>query len=89
MPKIVIEIPVELGTTVYLVHDKCRHGVFVCPFNGGYGTDRCRTKEHGDLCSAYYEEVPFTLGMREAVGKDIFLTEKEAQKEVDKLNRKR
>lgn len=89
MPKIEIEIPVELGTIVYFVHDKCRPGVFTCPFDGGYGTDRCRTKEHKDLCEAYYEEVPFTLCMRDSVGDDIFLTEKEAQKEVDKLNKKK
>ena len=53
MPKIEIDIPVDIGTPVYLVHDKCRPEGFQCIFNGGYGTSRCRGNGHGDLCKAY------------------------------------
>ena len=88
MPFVTFEIPVELGTTVYEVYDRCEPPAFTCIYDGGYGTERCRCKEHGDLCKAYYEPVPFTLGMKDCVGKFIFLTEAEAQKEVDRLNKK-
>lgn len=88
MPKVIIEIPVELGTIVYEVFDRCNADMYHCPFNGGYGTDRCRNKEHDDLCKAYYKEVPFELYMNNRVGKDIFITEKEAKKWIDKQNKR-
>lgn len=83
MPTVTFEIPVELGTIVYEVIEPCDgHD---CPFNGGYGKSRCDGYKH---CKAYYQPVPFTLCIKDCVGKDIFLTEKEAAEAVQKLEDK-
>ena len=87
MPFVTFEIPVELGTIVYEVTDVCHPGAFNCPYDGGYGFDRCEGHLNGK-CKAYYEPVEFTLGMKDCIGKFIFLTEAEAQKEVNRLNKK-
>ena len=86
MPYVTYYIPVEIGTIVYEVTDRCHPDIFTCPFNGGYGYSRCSGGyKH---CKAYYEPVEFTLGMKDRIKKDIFLTEEEAIKAVEKLNRK-
>ena len=87
MPKITIDIPVEIGTTVYMVHDRCHADMYSCPFNGGYGTDRCG-RVH-EKCGAYYEPVPFSLLLNNRVGEDVFISIDEAQKQVAKLNKVR
>lgn len=64
--------------------DRCSG--YDCSYNGGYGQVRCKDKQH---CGAYYEQVPFTLCLKDRVGDDIFLTEEEARKKVEKLNKKK
>lgn len=83
MPHVTYYVPVELGTIVYEVVDRCDPGPFDCPFSGGRGFDRCKGYNH---CKAYYQPVEFTLCMKDRIGKSIFLMEDEAIKKVNKLN---
>lgn len=89
MPKVVIDIPVDIGTPVYEVHDACHAGYSTCPFNGGYGISRCEFGgERFSRCNAYYTKVGFLLGMEKLIGTSIFLTEQEAKDWVDKKNKR-
>lgn len=88
MPQIVIDIPVDLGTTVYEVYDKCHPMYLQCPFEGGYGCYRCGLgNERYTKCKAYYVPTEFRLGMENDVGKSIFLTEQDAKNWVDNKNK--
>ena len=75
----------KAGDTVYQVIEKCNPPFGVCIFSGGYGTDRCRNKEHGDLCSPYIKEVKFNTNMCNRINDDIFLTYEEAEKTLKKI----
>lgn len=79
-----VHLPVPLGSTVYYVNDKCPGGLW-CPFNGGYGTDRCRSGD-SSVCRAFYEPVHFSLRLLDGWGKYVFRTDYEAQEEVDRRN---
>lgn len=78
----IIEIPVELGSTVYEVVPKCIPAFLECPFNGGYGKSRCGTGQ----CNAYIRETGFDLKMYDEWNKTIFSTKEKAQIFLDKHN---
>jgi len=71
-----VEIPVEIGTTVYRVVPSCHVGYHFCAFCGGYGTPRCIK----DPCNAYIEEIPFEIEMLNSWNKTVFATKDEATK---------
>lgn len=75
----IIEIPVELGTTVYKVIPKCDPPPFLCPYSGGRGAPRCST----GLCGAYIKETTFSLDMYYEWNKTVFSTKEKAQKFLD------
>ncbi len=74
-----IEIPVELGATVYKVISKCDPPPFVCPYSGGRGTPRCNTES----CGAHIKETIFSLDMYYEWNKTVFPTKEKAQKFLD------
>lgn len=69
-------LPCKEGETVYHVVGKCHPPFGTCPFDGGYGMDRCFGYKK---CDAYIEEIPFCVRDRNAVGKSVFLTREEAE----------
>ena len=80
-----IELPCKVGTVLYEVIPKCTNGGLSCPYNGGYGTSRCKNG-----CGAYIAEEKFTfLSMREHFGKTLFLTREEAEKRLKELQNER
>lgn len=81
-----VHLPVPLGAPVYYVHDKCPGGQW-CPFEGGYGTDRCR--DDSVFCKAFYEKIHFSLHYFSEWGKDVFRTDYEAREEVERRNAKK
>lgn len=81
-----IHLPVPLGAPVYYVHDRCYSSYQFCPFNGGYGTDRCRLDDES-FCKSFYELIHFSLRNLSGWGKDVFRFEYEAQDEVNRRNR--
>lgn len=75
-----IELPCKVGTVLYEIVPKCKSGLS-CPYNGGFGTSRCKNG-----CGAYINETKFTfLSMRELIGKSLFLTREEAEKRLLEL----
>ena len=82
-----VHLPVPLGAPVYYVHDRCGGGQW-CPFEGGYGTDRCRTDDPS-FCKAFYEPIHFSLRDLSEWEKDVFRTDYEAREEVDRRNAKK
>ena len=78
---LMIELPCKVGTVLYEVIPKCKTSGLDCPYNGGYGTSRCKNG-----CGAYIAEQKFTfLSMRELIGKTLFLTREEAEKRLKEL----
>ena len=76
-----VELPCSIGSTVYEIVPECE-GIS-CPFNGGYGTDRCKStllNKNYDLCKAYIHERKFSFCDKDRIGKDIFLTREEVEK---------
>lgn len=82
-------LPAPLGSTVFVVHDRCKPGWCECPFDGGYGIERCTHggKQYGH-CEAYYEPTTLTIDNVGRFGRDICLTEDVAQRLVERMNRK-
>lgn len=66
-------LPCKIGDTVFRVFPKCSKSYIQCPFNGGYGIDRCNN------CDAFIKEESFCLSMFEDIGKTVFLTREEAE----------
>ena len=66
-------LPCKVGDKVFRVVPKCSGSYIQCPFNGGYGTDRCNN------CDAFIQEESFCFFMFEDIGKTIFLTREEAE----------
>lgn len=82
-------LPAPLGSDVFVVHDKCKPAFGVCPFDGGYGIERCTHggKQYGH-CKAYYEPTTLTIDNVGRFGRDICLTEDVAQRLVERGNAK-
>lgn len=66
-------LPCKIGDKVFRLVPKCSASYIQCPFNGGYGLDRCNN------CDAYIQEESFSLFMFEDIGKTVFLTREEAE----------
>jgi hypothetical protein len=66
-------LPCKVGDKVFRVVPKCSASYVQCPFNGGYGIDRCNN------CDAFIQEESFYLFMFEDIGKTVFLTREEAE----------
>jgi hypothetical protein len=71
-------LPCKIGDKVFRVVPKCSRSYIQCPFNGGYGIDRCNN------CDAFIQEESFYLSMFENIGKTIFLTYEEAKAAMGK-----
>lgn len=77
-----VELPVEIGDTVYKVYDKCDgHN---CPYNGDYGQWRCHY-EGERRCKPFiinkqfcYSDIPF-------VNKTIFVLREAAEARLSEL----
>ena len=67
-----VMLPCKIGDKVFRVVSKCL-GAIQCPFNGGYGLNRCYN------CDAFVKEESFSFFMFEDIGKTIFLTREEAE----------
>ena len=72
---LVVVLPCKLGTPVFEVVPSCEGGLG-CPFNGGYGTQRC--DRHNTRCKAYIDVKKFDYYMLHQWGTTIFLTHDEA-----------
>jgi hypothetical protein len=86
MSRVLLDLPADLGSIVYIVYDRCTADTSNCPYNGGYGLSRCgKGKEH---CGPYYEPVTFTLDFyfSNKNKHNIYLTEQEAYDKVLELN---
>ena len=79
-----IVLPVPVGTTVYEVIPPCKVPSSICPFNGGYGSKRCKGYSH---CKAYIEEVKYEVWMYG--NKSIYIHKDRAEKAVERLNGRR
>lgn len=66
-------LPCKVGDKVFRVVPKCSASYVQCPFNGGYGIDRCNN------CDAFIQEESFYLFMFEDIGETVFLTREEAK----------
>ena len=67
-----VMLPCKIGDKVFRVVSKCL-GAIQCPFEGGYGLDRCYN------CDTFIKEESFSFSMFEDIGKTIFLTREEAE----------
>lgn len=79
-----IVLPVPVGTTVYEVIPPCIMTSIMCPYNGGYGSERCKGTSH---CKAYIEEVKYEVSMYG--NKSIYIHKDRAEKAVERLNGRR
>ncbi len=66
-------LPCKVGDTVFRVIPKCIGSYIHCPFEGGYGLDRCNN------CDAFIKEESFRFFMLEDIGKTVFLAREEAE----------
>ena len=66
-------LPCKIGDKVFRVVPKCIGTYIQCPFEGGYGLDRCYN------CDAFVKEESFCLSIFEDIGKTVFLTCEEAE----------
>lgn len=82
--KRIIVLPVPVGTTVYEVIPPCKVSSMNCPFNGGYGAERCKGYSH---CKAYIEAVKYEVSMYG--NKSIYIHKDMAEKAVKRLNERR
>ena len=77
---LLVRLPCKVGSNVYKLVDKCHPGNMECPFEGGYGIDRChKEKDRYKFCGAYIEEVKFEISMIEELYKSIFIDRKGAE----------
>lgn len=77
-------LPCKVGETVYRVVEKCRPSMVDCPFDGGYGLQRChKNGEYYKYCGAHIDEAEFALSMLSGIGKTVFLTREEAEKALE------
>lgn len=66
-------LPCKVGDKVFRVVPKCSRSYIQCPYNGGFGIDRCHN------CDAFIKEESFYLSMFEDIGKTVYLTHEEAE----------
>jgi len=71
-----IVLPCKVGDTVYVPVERCRAGINLCPYDGGYGTPRCDGDKN---CGAYVSEKKFSVRDYLDIGKTVFLTREEAE----------
>lgn len=81
-----IFVPYQVGKTAYRVWDKCEGEN--CPFNGGWGTWRCKNESHKNYCEPFVEEIEFDYDDIRDFGKSVFATLEKANKKLKSLNRK-
>lgn len=79
-----IELPCKIGDTVYHIVKACPGGLYICPYCGGYGTDRC--DKHP--CREYIEELHFDLTMLPWDKKSYFLSREKAEAKLKKMKGK-
>lgn len=80
MPKY-LEIPCELGETVYVVLKRCSPPFGYCALEGGYGLERCY--DSGHRCDAYIKAVKFAPYL---IGSTVYLTREEAEQALEGLS---
>lgn len=73
---LLVRLPCKVGDTVYIPIEKCRADFHYCPFNGGYGTERCDGYKN---CKAYVKEQGFSIRDYPDMGKTVFLTREEGE----------
>ena len=69
---VILPCNIKIGDKVFRVVSKCL-GAIQCPFEGGYGLDRCYN------CDTFIKEESFSFSMFEDIGKTVFLTREEAE----------
>ena len=80
----IIELPCKVGDTVYRIIPKCHPEFGECPFDGGHGYSRCNGGYK--KCNAYIEEETFDYFHIKCIGKNVFLTKKEAEAKLKELS---
>lgn len=73
---LLLKLPCKVGTTVYSVARDCGGDTLDC---------RCMDCEDCRYLYTYVEENAFDTWMCDEIGKSIFLTEQEAQSELEKM----
>ena len=77
-----VELPCNVGDTVYRVYGKCDGNS--CPYSGNYGQWRCNYKGK-ERCKAFIDECNFSYTMLNEIGKNIFVTKEAAEAKLKEL----
>lgn len=77
-----VVLPCKVGDMVYEIVPKCKPGWNECPYDGGYGIERCEDRK----CAAYIQEGTFGFEDLYNIGKTVFLTREKAEKALEEMN---
>lgn len=72
---LLVVLPCKVGDDIFEIVPKCKPRWNECPYDGGYGMERC----NGRKCGAYIQKRTFRLVDLYNYGKTVFRTREEAE----------